>query len=444
MRWKPVTAAVFAPENDAEVEAPKLSYDITGLTNGTTYEVQIAAKTAERTGEYSDPALGAAHHGVCVRIEAVKKAITEELNRLGDSGVGCAEVSEDKLRTLQMLDLTHKGILNLPEESFAGMSGLERLYLTRNLMTSLPANVFAGLTSLTQLALERTAMTTLPADVFADLGALRLLNLTNAALNSLPLGAFNGLFPGVEDPGTGAFDGLLTTGVTLPDPPPNLQLTVRNGELRAQWDEVPGAHYQLRWREAGAEWARENAAATAATVHTIAGLTNGADYEVRVAAVPDALTATNSEIPKQWKAAEAQAAPAQVAPDTPREVQTAAGNKRIEVRWQAPLVNGGADISGYYVRYKALGATTYGMKTTAASELTLTITDADNPLQNGTTYEVGVAAQNRIGKSEFADAPPAVPFTTPDAPAVAVEPDNEELRVTWEAPDDKGRAVSAY
>ncbi|CAJ2377192.1 MAG: hypothetical protein IBGAMO2_50011 [Arenicellales bacterium IbO2] len=428
LRWKPVSAAIFAAGDDAEVEAPKLSYDITGLTNGTTYQVQIAAKTAERTGEYSDPALGAAHRGVCGRIPPVRDAIEAALG-----GLGCAEVSEEKLREVEELNLRNKGISELPENSFAGMRGLVTLDLTENLLAELPLNVFAGLASLRDLILNQTFLTELPAGVFADLGALRRLELKEVPLEGMPLGAFNGLLPGE----------LRIVGMTMPAAPRDLQLTVRNGELRAQWNEVPGAQYQLRWREAGAaEWAREDAAATAATAHTIAGLTNGTRYEVRVAAVPTAPVTINV-FRKIWEAAEAQAAPALVAPDAPRAAQTEAGDKRIEVRWQAPLANGGADITGYHVHYKALagGGMTY-MKTAAGSDLVYTITEN---LENGATYAVKIAAQNRIGIGEFTAAPQATPFTTPDAPAaVALAPDNEELRVTWEAPDDKGRAVSAY
>ena len=372
--------------------------------------------------------------GICGRIAAVRDEIVTQSGR-----AGCAAVSEADLRALRMLDLTRKGMRNLPENSFAGMSGMTHLYLTDNRITSLPANVFAGLTSLTELKLDQLSITTLPANVFADLGALLVLDLTGSALESLPVGAFNGLFPGV-DSGSGP-DGLFMRGLTPPDPPRDLQLTVRNGELRAQWSEVPGAHYQLRWREAGAaEWAREDAAATAGAVHTIAGLRNDMNYEVRVAAVPIAPAISGTSL-KAWKAAKAQAAPKKVPPDAPRQVRATAGNARIDLAWQAPAVNGGSAVTGYKVRWKTPDAAAYS-DPVAASGAAYAVEN----LNNGTTYQVQVAAESALGVGEYADAPPATPHTVPNAPrAPAVEERDRQLHITWQAPaDNGGAAVTTY
>jgi Leucine-rich repeat (LRR) protein len=86
-----------------------------------------------------------------------------------------------------------RGINQLPEDSFLGMSSLRTLKLCNNALTTLASGVFSGLSALSNLNLAGTGLTTLSADVFSNLSVLSDLNLGINNLTTLPAGVFSNL-----------------------------------------------------------------------------------------------------------------------------------------------------------------------------------------------------------------------------------------------------------
>ena len=140
LRWKPLVATSYAPADRAAVAAPALTYDITGLTDGAAYEVQIAAETIGGPGAYAAAVRGTPLLGVCDRSEEVHAEITLQTGR-----AGCAAVSAEDVRALTELDLSGGEIAALTANDFAGMRELQKLRLDGNELVNLPDGVFADL-----------------------------------------------------------------------------------------------------------------------------------------------------------------------------------------------------------------------------------------------------------------------------------------------------------
>ena len=164
---------------------------ITGLTTGTTYEVQVRAINDEGTGDWSPSGNGTPQKvvtPVCDRSPQVRDAIVAEV-----SGVNtCGAVTEAHLAVIKSLNLTSK-ITFLKDGDFSGLSSLEYLNLSGNSLTRLEAGIFSDLSSLTSLYLNRNQLTTLPADLFSDLSSLKYLDLSINQFTTLPAGVFSGL-----------------------------------------------------------------------------------------------------------------------------------------------------------------------------------------------------------------------------------------------------------
>ncbi|MDA8032398.1 MAG: fibronectin type III domain-containing protein, partial [Alphaproteobacteria bacterium] len=343
---------------------------------------------------------GTPRTGICGRTVQVHREVARQLPVAGCAGVTAAHLLQlthmnlnDKsiaalkaddfagMSNLKILRLQENNLIALPEGVFDGLAKLQTLLLADNAVGAYPANVFSNLTDLRELDLSNNSIPTVPAglfnglselrklvlhtngfadlprNAFAGLGKLDELELHQTPLNSLPLGAFNGLIP----------DSLQITGFVLPAPPQGLQVDAGHGELRARWNAVTGAHYQVRWKPAdAAAFAPADAAATRDTHYTVTGLQNGATYEFRVAAVPtapEAATKTGSSVPdntpKTWSSAVMRASPfgRPGAPQNPRVVSADEGG--MEIAWDAPLADGGTPVSAYLLRWKPVSAANF-------------------------------------------------------------------------------------
>ena len=174
VRWKPLAASDFAPENAAEVDASTLAYDITGLVNGAVYEVQVAARNAVSYGDYTDAQQGAPLTGICDRTRQVYEAV---MAHTSNDAKGCSQVTAADLAAITSLNIANKSIPALTENAFAGMTKLHTLQLQYNALTALPANVFSGLGELLTLDLRGNRLAALPAGVFAGTPKLQRLNI---------------------------------------------------------------------------------------------------------------------------------------------------------------------------------------------------------------------------------------------------------------------------
>ena len=131
-------------------------------------------------------------------------------------------------------------------------------------------------------------------------------------------------------------------------------------------------------------------------------------------------------------------------PGVPTIVQAVRGNASANVRWTAPVNNGGSAITGYSVRViNAAGTQVGALRPAAANANTLVVTG----LTNGQAYRFSVAATNAVGTSAFSALSAAVtPATVPGAPTgVSAVRGNASATVRWTAPaSNGGSAITGY
>jgi uncharacterized protein YkwD len=183
----------------------------------------------------------------------------------------------------------------------------------------------------------------------------------------------------------------------------------------------------------GSTWTARTPPGPASPV-TIAGLTNGVTYQLKLRAVntagpgvPSAGVAVTPEAPV-------------TVPAAPARVSGVPGAGQVTVAWTVPPTNGGSAITGYTVT-----STPDGRSCTTTGALTCAVTG----LTNGTAYTFTVTAANRLGASPPSEPSPAVtPRTRPAAPTFAVVtgfPAPRQAAVSWSAPaSDGGTPVNGY
>ena len=244
------------------------------------------------------------------------------------------------LSALERLNLQDNSLSSLPAGILSGLSALQDLYLANNGLSGLPPGIFSGLSSLAELDLRGNAIDPLPLSVSlekAEESKFKAVAPTGAPfalalpVNISSTGTIEGDIDAVRIPAgevestsvgvtrvTGAEDAVTVNLGTLPTPPakhqgyvlqkdgtlprvilpgselaPPAQVTgveVALGveQLEVSWEAVPDADgYKVQWKsdDEAYDEARQAVVAGADTVsYTIAGLTPGARYTVRVIA----------------------------------------------------------------------------------------------------------------------------------------------------------------
>ena len=193
----------------------------------------------------------------------------------------------------------------------------------------------------------------------------------------------------------------------------------------------PISDYRIQYREAraGAPWTTVPHAASTATSIIVTGLANGTPYIFRVAAVnPVGFGATE----------ETSRITPMTIPGAPAIVSATPGNASVALAWRAPGSNGGGAISNYIIEYKVDGpsVTWTRFPRVASSATTATVTG----LANGTSYLLRVTAVNAAGIGPASNtSDPVMPVTVPTVAfgVVAVGGD-KQARLTWNAPASNG------
>ena len=240
------------------------------------------------------------------------------------------------------------------------------------------------------------------------------------------------------------------TPKTKPQPPTGVEIVEHgDGTLKVEWTaptdkgggELTG--FIVQWKESSVSgWASpdEHTITSKDTLtYTISGLTNGTQYTVRVLAVNDNDADDNTSDPSN----EASDTPSRK-PDAPTGVDiTNYGDGWIEVTWVAPTgtATGGSPITGYIVQWKS-GTDDY--------DTTNQATPSSSPhkisnLDNGTAYTVHVIAVNKNGSSEPSTEDSETPRTKPQTPTgVNIKSYGDgSLTVAWTAPEDDGGSALA-
>ncbi|WP_084074970.1 fibronectin type III domain-containing protein [Demequina sp. NBRC 110052] len=161
--------------------------------------------------------------------------------------------------------------------------------------------------------------------------------------------------------GDGLIDAVLATPRTSPDAPTALVATGGDGEIALTWN-APGddggdavSDYVIELREAGDAWETVDDGESASTAATVTGLTNGITYEVRVSAV-------NAAGP--GLSAEASATP-EALPSAPLALEVTPADGALSLAWQAPADDGGRAVSHYLIEHRVEGGVWEGIETAA-------------------------------------------------------------------------------
>ena len=191
---------------------------------------------------------------------------------------------------------------------------------------------------------------------------------------------------------------------------------------------------QERAGESGS-WAAVSGIAETATSHNVTGKASGTYYYRLVIGTGASALVVGG--PVNVTVAE----PEDEEPDAPARPNIAEGDEQLTVSWTAPDDNG-AVIDDYDVRYRRTGATSWR---THSFSGTGTRTTISSNLVNGVEYEVQVRAHNDEGESDWSKSGKGTPRDEPDAPAKpTVATGTGQLTVSWEAPDNNGDAIDEY
>ena len=116
-------------------------------------------------------------------------------------------------------------------------------------------------------------------------------------------------------------------------------------------------------------------------------------------------------------------------------------DRRVTVSWQPPLNNGGEAPSTYTVQWTGTDAS--GIRDLSGTVFTTDI----NGLTNGVEYQFRVRAANSAGTGPWSAYFKATPSTLPGAPVIqsAAAVGSRQTRITWQAPaSNGGAAISRY
>ena len=173
-------------------------------------------------------------------------------------------------------------------------------------------------------------------------------------------------------------------------------------------------------------------------------LANGTTYPVEVRALNAVGTGSASS---------PQSGTPSTTPGAPAITTGASGmipaDQTLTVSFTAPTDNGGSVVTGY--QYSTDSGATWLDRTDgqSATDTTMTISDLSSdgstPLDNGTTYRVEIRAENAAGDGPGSAVAIGIPAYVPDAPTItAVLPENGALAVAFTPGSNGGAAITSY
>jgi titin len=330
---------------------------INGLTNGTTYSVELRAENSVGDGDASAPATGTP--------SALPGAPT--ITNISPGGDG-----------------TSLGVSFVP--GYTGGSTI--------IGYQYAVSVGAGTTDFASWT-----------DASGTTSPITINGLTNGTTYSVELRAVN-------ESGDGP-SSVYQVGVTLtvPDVPTVVSLTPGDATIAVNYapydsnsdggSALSDVEYSL---DGGNTW---TSAGTLADPFTISGLSNGTTYTVEL----ETVNGVGTSVPS----APSMATPA-TTPGLPLDVTAVGGPGSVSVTWQPPLSDGGSSITTYTV--SAYSAASGGAAVASCTSSTLTCSISG--LATDVTYYVGMNATNAVGPGPFTS-PRVTAYTValPDAPAIS-------------------------
>ena len=289
---------------------------------------------------------------------------------------------------------------------------------------------------------------TLKEDFSQTAGAYRILGLTNGVAYHMQVRAIN-------DAGDGAWSERVTRTPAGPPGTPSIDTVTPSDEsLTITWSPpaynggVAVTGYNLRYKRDHPDyvlspWTYVNGIWTSGDLeYTISGLTNGVRYRL-------GLQAVNSRGSSGWSDGND---PRTGIPGDPPEVPGAPTIDRaisdgttVNITWSAPADDGGADITSYDLRYilsdatdKADGNWTETDSAWTSGALRYTV----GGLTAGTRYDFQLRAVNSAGAGSWSATVKNVDPSLPGAPVIRDFSDETagQLWVSWHPPDNDGGA----
>ena len=238
--------------------------------------------------------------------------------------------------------------------------------------------------------------------------------------------------------GTGEWSPSATLKAGVPAAPAAPTLAAGNAQLSVSWTAPANngsaiTDYDVQYKATTANtWTSHAFTGTSTSTTISSGVTNGTEYEVQV-------RATNGNGTGEWSPSATLKAGVPAAPAAPA---LASGNAQLDVSWTAPASNGGSAVTDYDVQYSSDGGTTWTEWN--ASNTSTTTSATITTLTNGTSYQVQVRAGNANGDgpwSPSATLKAGLP-AAPAAPTLASG--NAQLTATWVAPSANGGTLSGF
>ena len=406
VQWKPNTVSDWASplvQEGSTIDETVLTYPITGLSNGTTYDIRVRADNG------------------------VVPEAGQDYN--WDEHFGTPDVLPDK-PTIQSVVEGHTQLAvtwDEPANTGSDITGY---------VVQWKDNSVSGWESpLGSSMLEETDFNH------------TITSLANETEYAVRVRAVNGLVLPVEDEddynwsddetGTPRPDPIVT-GVTVADASITRTSATATVAIDNRTGESQTVHLQYR-KTTESGWTpttpKDVTATATSETFDLSGLTGNTQYVV------EAWLATT---PNTKESATFKTGP--VEPDSPRNVEiTGFGDGELTVAWDAPLGNGGSTVTGYKVQWKEETTPNWDSPSEESDDASpYTIED----LTNGTRYDVRVLAVNDVG-----DGPPSgdvegTPSTRPQPPTITdITHGPQKLTITWTAPtgaDTGGSDITGF
>ena len=185
-------------------------------------------------------------------------------------------------------------------------------------------------------------------------------------------------------------------------------------------------------------WLRLANTGASVTSYDDSGLDPGTERHYRVRAVNGASPGEGS-----WSTTRSVKTPPEV-PDPPSLSATANGENAIDLTWEPPFYDGGADISGYEIHVATDDSDNSYSRLTGLGASARSYTHSG--LQPGEERYYRVRARNSADWGEFSQSAFGKTLTgVPRAPRLTVRANGaSEIKLSWDKPDDRGSHISGY
>ena len=395
----------FESTRERVVGATPLAYVITGLTNGTEYEVRVAATNINGDGSPSAVSSGTPTEAVVPTISGVgidSESITQS------EAVAIVSIANTDEESPTTVYLRHRSVAPAGEWHSTQTGSTTTGSLEFDLSDLSPGAEYE-----VQASLDAA----FPAEASVS------VTFTTASVES-----------------------------TVPGVPVGLVVTTGDGELTVSWSapEDGGSaivEYRVEWKSGDEEYDADREAIVRALSHTITGLTNGTTYDVRVTAV---------NINGSGTAAEGSGTPTESAVTVISGIRvTADAVETTTATVTVSVVNSDGQTRTIRLRYRvavAEGETENewivgpAAETTSDGEVEIELSG----LNDGTEYEVqasfdGSFPEGTSPGTTFTTLQTAGQGTAPGTPSISeVSVGDGELTVSWEAPQEEGTAIVSY